>query len=184
MKRKNTLNDLQIFYNAHFGKLRSLVDEDGNLWFVAVDVCSALELNNVGQALSSLDDDEKSSIIINDGTPGSPVRATVSEPGLYSLVLRSRKPAAKTFKRWVTHEVIPTIRKTGQYKVPQPEKMDRQPSERAVILSYVVTLRQLARVKIYPPLARAAFLAEAASLLSGYPASRFMPPKSQCPLFQ
>lgn len=95
--------------------LRTLTDENGEPWFVAKDVCDVLELSNVGQALARLDDDEKSSITLNDGTPGNPNRAIVSESGLYALVLASRKPEAHEFKRWVTHEVLPQIRKTGGY---------------------------------------------------------------------
>lgn len=95
--------------------LRTLTDEAGEPWFVAKDVCDVLELSNVGQALARLDDDEKSSITLNDGTPGNPNRAIVSESGLYALVLASRKPEAHEFKRWVTHEVLPQIRRTGGY---------------------------------------------------------------------
>lgn len=95
--------------------LRTLTDEAGEPWFVAKDVCTVLDLSNVGQALARLDDDEKSSITLNDGTPGNPNRAIVSESGLYALVLASRKPEAHEFKRWVTHEVLPQIRKTGGY---------------------------------------------------------------------
>lgn len=90
---------------------------DGEPWFVAGDICAVLDLGNVGQALSSLDLDEKGSITITDGTPGNPNRAIVSEPGMYSLILRSRKPEARQFRRWITHEVIPTIRKTGGYGI-------------------------------------------------------------------
>ena len=101
-------------YNFKGASLRTLTDE-GEPWFVAKDVCSVLELNNVSQALTRLDDDEKSSITLNDGTPGSPNKSIVSESGLYALVLASRKPEAHEFKRWVTHEVLPQIRKTGGY---------------------------------------------------------------------
>lgn len=96
------------FNNA---SLRTLTDENGDPWFVAKDVCNILGLNNVGQALARLDDDEKSSITLNDGTPGTPNKAIVSESGLYSLILASRKPEAHEFKRWVTHEVLPSIHK-------------------------------------------------------------------------
>lgn len=91
-----------------------VIDIDGEPWWIASDVCVPLGLSNVSQALTGLDGDEKSSITINDGTPGSPIRAIVSEAGLYSLILRSRKPEAKAFKRWVTHEVLPQIRRTGK----------------------------------------------------------------------
>lgn len=96
--------------------LRTLTDENGEPWFVAKDVCDVLELSNVSQTLARrLDDDEKSSITLNDGTPGNPNRAIVSESGLYALVLASRKPEAHEFKRWVTHEVLPQIHRTGGY---------------------------------------------------------------------
>lgn len=102
-------------FSFNSATLRVLTDENGEPWFVAKDVCDVLELNNVGQALTRLDDDEKSSITLNDGTPGTPNKAIVSESGLYSLILASRKPEAHEFKRWITHEVLPTIRKTGGY---------------------------------------------------------------------
>nr|UWD63556.1 MAG: antirepressor protein KilAC domain [Bacteriophage sp.] len=110
--------EIQTF-NFNALTLRTLTDGNGDPWFVAKDVCDVLGLNNVGQALTRLDDDEKSSITLNDGTPGTPTKAIVSESGLYSLILASRKPEAKEFKRWVTHEVLPTIRKHGAYMTQQ-----------------------------------------------------------------
>lgn len=108
--------EIQTF-NFNAASLRTLTDENGDPWFVAKDVCNILGLNNVGQALARLDDDEKSSITLNDGTPGTPNKAIVSESGLYSFTLASRKPEAHEFKRWVTHEVLPSIRKHGIYVV-------------------------------------------------------------------
>lgn len=106
--------EIQTF-NFNASTLRTMTDENGEPWFVAKDVCDALGLNNVSQALTRLDNDEKNSIILNDGTPGTPTKTIVSESGLYSLTIASRKPEAHEFKRWVTHEVLPTIRKTGGY---------------------------------------------------------------------
>lgn len=102
------------FSNDQFGTIRAL-SVDGEPWFVAKDVCDALGLGNVGQALSRLDEDEKSSITLNDGTPGNPNKLVVNEPGLYALVLSSRKPEAHAFRRWVTHEVLPALRRDGAY---------------------------------------------------------------------
>ena len=102
-------------FNFNNATMRTLTDENGEPWFVAKDVCDVLGLNNVSQALTRLDDDEKSSIILNDGTPGTPTKAIVSESGLYSLIIASRKPEAHEFKRWITHEVLPSIRKHGIY---------------------------------------------------------------------
>lgn len=111
------MNDLQIFKNSDFGELRTIVKE-GEPWFVAIDVCRALEIANSRMAVDRLDEDEKNTVSLTDGTPGNPNKAIVSESGLYSLALGSRKPQAKPFKRWVTHEVIPSIRKHGAYATP------------------------------------------------------------------
>ncbi|WP_432124073.1 BRO family protein [Streptomyces sp. C10-9-1] len=102
--------------------VRTLMVE-GEPWFVAADVCAVLDIANVGNALARLDEDERGSIRLADGTPGNPNRAVVNEPGLYSLVLRSDKPEARAFKRWITHEVLPAIRRAGQY-APLPSLED------------------------------------------------------------
>lgn len=106
----------QIFmYESH--QVRT-VTKDGEPWFVAKDVCDVLEIGNPSQALSRLDEDEKGLISID--TPGGKQEMLcVSEPGLYDLILGSKKTEAKPFKRWVKHEVLPTIRKTGSYGVHQ-----------------------------------------------------------------
>lgn len=95
-----------------------IVEKDGEPWFVAKDVCNILEIKNNRDTLNKcLDEDERGVDIIY--TPGGNQEMTiVSEAGLYSLILRSRKPEAKAFKRWVTHEVLPSIRKTGAYLSP------------------------------------------------------------------
>lgn len=103
-------NGIQVFNNNDFGELRT-IEKDGEIWFVAKDVCDALELTNPTMALGRLEDDERAKF--NLGRQGN--ANIVNEYGLYSLVLASRKPEAKSFKRWVTHEVLPSIRKTGQY---------------------------------------------------------------------
>lgn len=95
-------------------QVRVVTDAQGEPWFVAADVCAALHLPDTHKAVARLDDDEKARNSIP--TPGGEQEMTVvNEPGLYSLVLGSRKPEAKRFKRWVTHEVLPAIRKTGRY---------------------------------------------------------------------
>lgn len=94
-------------------QIRVTTGPDGEPWFVARDVCDVLAITNAGNVLAALDEDERSSIHIADGTSGNPNRAIVSEAGLYSLILRSRKPEAKAFKRWVTHI---DGRLTGRYE--------------------------------------------------------------------
>jgi anti-repressor protein len=94
-----------------------VVDRDGESLFCAADVCHILEIGNVSQAISRLDDDEKHDVITNDVTGRPQETAFINESGLYSLTLTSRKPAAKRFKKWVTSEVLPSIRKTGSYSM-------------------------------------------------------------------
>ena len=108
-------NEMQKF-DFKGASLRTLTDEAGEPWFVAKDVCDILELTNPAVALQSLDDDEKTNLS-NSYVWSEPGRRPliISEPGLYRLVMRSRKPEAKEFQRWVTHEVLPSIRRTGGY---------------------------------------------------------------------
>lgn len=108
------MNELKTFENERFGNVRvTMIDNEP--WFVAADVCKALDIAST--ATRRLDDDEKG--MRSTQTPGGKQEmAVVNESGLYSLVLGSRKPEAKAFKRWVTHDVIPTIRKHGVYMTP------------------------------------------------------------------
>ena len=116
---EDSMNELTVFQNEQFGQVRTIV-KDGEPWFIAADVCRALEVGNPTQALSRLDEDEKDiTLISNEGNRGNPNMTIVNEPGLYALVLGSRKPEAKAFKRWITHEVIPSIRKHGAYLTPE-----------------------------------------------------------------
>ena len=109
-------SQLQVFdYN---GSAVRTVEKDGEIWFVAKDVCDVLELTNPTEALKALDDDEKSSLRISEGTSpkgGNPNMNVINEGGVYSLVFRSNKPEAKAFSRWVRHVLLPQIRKTGSY---------------------------------------------------------------------
>lgn len=111
------MGEIKLFEKEAFGKVRVVI-HNGEPWFIAKDLCECLGLENISEALRGLDEDEKITLSNPDGNPraGIPHQMNVvSESGLYSLVIRSRKPEAKAFKRWVTHEVLPSIRKTGQY---------------------------------------------------------------------
>ncbi|WP_308511841.1 phage antirepressor KilAC domain-containing protein [uncultured Veillonella sp.] len=112
------MTDLQIFKNDTFGQVR-ILEKDNELWFVAKDVCDCLEIKNTTDALKRLDNDERSRF--NLGRQGE--TNIVNEYGLYNLVLSSRKPEAKEFKRWITHDVIPQIRKTGTYSMNIPKSL-------------------------------------------------------------
>ena len=115
------MNDVTIFRKDEFGAVRAVTLE-GEPWFVAADVCRALGMGNSSDVIKRLDEDERTLVSIEGASNGLPVNA-VNEPGLYALILGSRKPEAKAFKRWITHEVIPEIRKTGGYIAGQ-ETMD------------------------------------------------------------
>lgn len=108
------MQENKIFEHPEFGKVRTVMI-DGEPWFVAADVCNALDIRNPSQAISRLDEDEKIiTLISNEGNQrGNPNVAVVNEPGLYTLILGSRKPEAKAFKRWITHEVLPALRKAA-----------------------------------------------------------------------
>lgn len=115
------MTDLQIFNNDRFGQVR-IVPVDGELMFVAKDVCDCLEITKHRDAISRLDPDERGSVKLD--TPGGKQDiAAINEYGLYNLVLSSRKPEAKEFKRWITHDVIPAIRKTGSYSMAIPQTL-------------------------------------------------------------
>jgi len=96
--------------------IRTILDKNGDPWFVALDVCKTLGISNSSNVISRLDDEEKDEVAIADPI-GRPQNTTIiNESGLYSVILNSRKPEAKKFKKWITSEVLPTIRKTGQYQ--------------------------------------------------------------------
>lgn len=108
---------------------------DAEPWFVLADVCAVLEIGNPSMAASRLDADEKGISIVD--TLGGPQEATtINESGLYSLVLTSRKPAAKRFKKWVTSEVLPSIRKTGHYGADPIAALSDPATMRGLLLTY------------------------------------------------
>lgn len=109
-------NKLQIFKNDEFGEIRS-VEINGEIYFVAADVCRILEVGDTSNAVKTLDDDEKGTHIIST-VGGLQKMLVVNEAGLYRLIFKSRKPDAKKFQRWIYHEVIPAIRKHGAYMTP------------------------------------------------------------------
>ena len=131
-------NSLQLFENTDW-KVR-VVMRDGEPWFVAKDVCECLDLGNPSQAIARLEDDERW-LISNEALRANGETAVVSEPGLYSLVLGSRKPEAKAFKRWVTHEVLPSIRKTGGYGIRTVDDMINDPDTAIRLLTQLKILR-------------------------------------------
>lgn len=115
------MNEIQIFEHESFGQIR-VIDRDGEPWFIAVDVCRALDISRT--QTRRLDDDEKG-VHLTHTPSGDQEMTIINEPGLYTLVLGSRKPEAKVFKRWVTHEVLPAIRQNGYYTLMPVETSQR-----------------------------------------------------------
>ena len=134
----NASSALKLFENPQF-RVR-VVMRDGEPWFVAKDACDCLELGNVSQTCSRLDDDERG-IILNDTLSGKQEMLVVSEPGLYSLIGSSKKQEAKAFKRWVNHEVLPSIRKTGGYGIRTVDDMINDPDTAIRLLTQLKILR-------------------------------------------
>lgn len=106
--------DMMVFDNNEFGKIRTIL-RDGEPWFAAVDVCRALTIANTSDAMDSIDEGDRMTIGNNDGALYPSPMNFINEAGLYTLVFQSRKPSAKVFRRWVTHDVLPSIRKHGMY---------------------------------------------------------------------
>jgi len=122
-------------------EIRTLVDtESEELWFVAKDVANILEIKNSRDALSNLDQDEKG-VVLTDTLGGKQEMAIINESGLYSLITRSRKPVAKPFQKWLTKEVLPSIRKNGFYI--SEEISDEQVSELLEEISSIYKTRKL-----------------------------------------
>ncbi len=130
-------NKIEVFKNEQFGEVRTILI-GGEPWFIANDVLRVLAVSNSKDALRTLDDDEKSGVDIIDPHGRKQKTNCISEAGLYSIILRSRKPEAKAFKRWITHEVIPTIRKTGGYMT--DSLLERIQKEPAVIVEFAQAL--------------------------------------------
>lgn len=143
------MNGIQVFQNHHYGRIRAMRDENGEPLFVAKDVCAILDLGNPRSSIALLDDDEKG--VHSVDTPGGRQQmTTVTEPGFYKLVMRSRKPEAKAFQRWVTHEVLPALRRDGGYMVARDETPE-QTMARAVLLAQATIDRQRDRIAEFEP---------------------------------
>nr|WP_317399789.1 BRO family protein [uncultured Gemmiger sp.] len=129
------MNNLQIFNNPEFGAVRA-VEHDGEPWFVGKDVAEALGYSNTRDALDRhVDDDDKNSVVNPDGKRGNPNVTIINESGLYSLILSSKLPGAKKFKRWVTAEVLPALRKNGGYIIGQENMTDAEIMAKALVVA-------------------------------------------------
>ena len=122
-------NEVQIFENAEFGKVRTIV-KDGEPYFVGKDVADILGYTNSRKAIGDhVDEEDKNTVTIRDGIQGNPNLTIINESGVYALIFGSKLPAAKKFKRWVTSEVLPSIRKTGSYNTIPKERSEFKEQE-------------------------------------------------------
>lgn len=143
------MNSMQIFKNDQFGTIRTMRGKDGEPMFIAGDVAKILGYGDATHMTRRLEDDEKSLRSVE--TPGGTQMANViTEPGLYSAILGSRVPEAKAFKRWVTHEVLPALRRGGGYMVARDETPE-QTMARAVLLAQATIDRQRDRIAELEP---------------------------------
>lgn len=124
----------QVFSNDEFGTIRALRDENGEPWFVASDIAKALGYGDATHMTRRLDDDEKGLRLVE--TPGGQQQMTViTEAGMYSAILGSKVDGAKRFKRWVTHDVLPAIRRDGGYMVAREGETPQETMARALLIA-------------------------------------------------
>lgn len=130
------MTDMMIFNNPEFGEVRAQ-EINGEPWFVLKDVCQVLGITNHSNVASRLDEDEKAALQVMDPHGRPQMTTTINESGLYSVILSSSKPEAKAFRKWITGEVLPSIRKTGGYQIYQAPEMElpHQWMKRGTILS-------------------------------------------------
>lgn len=138
------------FNSDQFGQLRVVKDDNGEPWFVAKDVCDALSLGRQHDSTRYLDADEKGEGLV-DTPSGKQTMVVINEPGFYKLIMKSRKPEAKAFQRWVTHEVLPSIRKKGGYIAAAADETPEQIMARAVLLAQDTIERQKAQIEELKP---------------------------------
>ena len=143
------MNEIQTFNNPEFGTVRAVRGDDGEPWFVAKDVSVILGYRDAANMTRRLEEDEKGTRPVS--TPGGEQQmAVITEPGLYSAILGSRVPEARAFKRWVTHEVLPALRRDGGYMVARDETPE-QTMARAVLLAQATIDRQRDRIAELEP---------------------------------
>ena len=137
------MNEMQIFNNPEFGEVRT-IQIDGAPWFVGKDVAAALEYENTRDAISRhVDEEDKNTVAFHDGIRGNPNMTVINESGVYALIFGSKLERAKRFKHWVTSEVLPAIRKTGQYLIPgmAPQLCPVKPSSAGEVAQLLRVLR-------------------------------------------
>ena len=153
-----------------------MVEKEGNPYFVGKDIARILGYSNTRDALSKHVDEEDKGVANCDSPGGIQEMVVINESGLYSLILGSKLESAKKFKRWVTSEILPTLRKTGTYTIPEPEKPDREAEERQKRTEAMLMNAKSRAAKLYLQLAevdtlsltyKSVLVSKAAETLSG-----------------
>lgn len=141
------MNNLPVLFNYENAQIRTFTKEDNTIWFVASDICHALGLTNVTKAVSRIEEDDFTSIQVTDSIGRPQETKIINESGLYNLVLSSKKAEAKKFKKWITSEVLPEIRKTGSYnsKPAQPALPQNYEQALETLLASVKEKNKLAK---------------------------------------
>lgn len=141
------MNELKVFENPAFGQVRT-IEIDNEPWFVGKDVAEALGYERAAKAVQDhVDDDDKDAVPIQDSIGRMQKTPIINESGLYSLILSSKLPTAKEFKRWVTHDVIPSIRKTGGYITGEESMSDDELLAKALQVAQVKLAQRNERIK-------------------------------------
>jgi len=141
-----------IQHAFHGQAVRVITDDDGSIWFVATDIAGILGYRMASDMTRRLDDDEKGTRSVRTVARGEQATGVITEPGLYSAVLRSQVEGARDFKRWVTHELLPEVRRTGSYAVPQSRE---QRLALAVIDAQAMLTEKDERIAVLEPSAHA-----------------------------
>ena len=144
------MNEIQIFQNQEFGAIRTLTNEQGEPMFCLKDVCDVLELRTQ-KVVQRLEDDVLSKYPIVDNLGRTQQATFVNEDGLYDTILESRKSQAKLFRKWVTSEVLPSIRKNGGYMVARPDESDEVIMARALQIMYATLQRRDEQIALLKP---------------------------------
>lgn len=140
------MNEMQIFTNPEFGEMRA-VELGGEPWFVGKDVAAALGYTNTRDAVERhVDAEDRNTVVNPDGNRGNPNMTVINESGLYSLVMSSKLPTARKFKRWVTSEVLPSIRKSGGYIQGQAELTAEELMAKALMVAQRTLAEREARI--------------------------------------
>ncbi|MFU9937065.1 phage antirepressor KilAC domain-containing protein [Fannyhessea vaginae] len=144
------MNNIQLFNSPEFGQIRTITDNDG-IYFVGKDVAQALGYSNQRDALARHVDDEDKGVVKRDTPGGVQDLTTINESGLYSLVLSSKLPSAKRFKRWVTSEVLPALRRQGGYMLANANETPEQIMARALKIADEALKRKDALIEEMKP---------------------------------